>query len=333
MHDVDKRTSMKYKVTMLLLVVALFIVIVFAIGVGSVKIPAGDVMRSLVGNTNNEIFASIVVNMRLPRVVLAVLVGMALSAAGAVLQAVMKNPLADPGIIGISSGASCAAITIMLLFPMLTPFVPTFAFLGAAIACVLVYLLAWKQGLSPIRIVLAGVAVNSVFGAVITILSILNSDKIQGILLWTSGSLAGKSWSTTWVLIPYIFIGLILAVFSIRTCNLLQLGDETAVSLGVNLTRARLFLSVTGAFLAGITVSFVGIIGFVGLVVPHIGRLIVGSDYKRLLPFSILFGGVIVLLADTLARTIVAPIELPVGAIMAIAGGPFFLYLLRKSKG
>ena len=306
--------------------------IIISVGIGSVKIPIETVVKSIFNTNPDELTNSIVINMRLPRALLAVMIGMSLGTAGALLQAVMKNPLADPGIIGVSTGASCAAIFVMLLFPTLMKYVPAFAFAGGVVAVALVYALSWKNGISPVHIVLSGVAVNAVFGAVVSILSILNSDKIQGVLVWMNGSLASKGWATVIQLSPYLVIGLIAALFCISGCNILQLGDEAAASLGTKVTRTRVLISLCGAFLAGITVSFVGVIGFVGLVVPHITRILVGSDYKRMLPCTMLMGGTVLLIADTLSRTLFAPIELPVGSIMALAGGPFFLYLLRKSK-
>lgn len=327
-----KISNNKAIVLFLLLLCLLVFSIIVSIGIGSVKIPIETVVKTILNKNPDELTTSIVLNMRMPRALLAVMIGMALGTAGALLQAVMKNPLADHGIIGVSTGASCAAIFVMLLFPTLMMYVPAFAFGGGVIAVILVYALSWKNGISPVHIVLSGVAVNAVFGAIVSILSILNSDKIQGVLVWMNGSLASKGWTTIFQLSPYLFIGLILSLFCISGCNILQLGDEAAASLGSKVTRTRVLVSLCGAFLAGITVSFVGVIGFVGLVVPHITRMLVGSDYRKMLPCTMLMGGTILLIADTLSRTLFAPIELPVGSIMAIAGGPFFLYLLRKSK-
>ncbi len=316
-----------------ILLAVLVAAIVTAVGIGSVRISPGTVIQSILFRNQDELSQNIVLNMRLPRVILAVMVGMSLGTAGALLQAVMKNPLADPGIIGVSSGASCVAVIVMLLFPAMSEYIPLFSFLGATLAVVIVYALSWKGGISPVRIVLSGVAVNAVFGAIVSILSILNSDKIQGVLVWMNGSLASKGWTTVQNLAVYLVIGLILSLFCMSGCNTLQLGDANATSLGVNVTKVRVLVSLCAAFLAGMSVSFVGIIGFVGLVVPHITRMIVGSDYRKLLPCSMLLGGCVLLICDTLARTIFSPVELPVGSLMAIVGGPFFLYQLRKSRG
>ena len=270
----------------------------------------------------------------MPRNLIAVLVGASLSVSGMLLQSVMKNPLADPGITGVSSGASVVAIIILLALPSFSYGLPIASFLGGLIACALVFLLAWKDGgISPSRIILSGVAINSVFGSVISIFTIFYSDRIQSALLWLNGSLSQKTWADFKVLSVYVIIGLLLALFCIKPANILALGEKTILNLGFNITHLRLFVSIVGVFLAAVCTSIVGIIGFVGLVIPHICRMIVGYDYKYSLPLAISFGGIIVLLADTLSRVIGGSLELPVGIIMSLLGAPFFLYLLRKKKG
>lgn len=275
---------------------------------------------------------NILLNIRLPRIAVATIVGANLSVAGALLQAVMQNPLADPGLTGVSAGSSLAAIVIMLLFPQYSYLVPIAAFIGGAIACGLVYSLAWKNGIKPVRIILAGVAVNAILGGGTSLLSILYSDRIQGVLLWVNGSISGKTWVDVKILAIYSAIGLTMAMFCIRKANILQLGDEMSSNLGVNINKYRLLISLVAVYLAGISTALVGIIGFVGLIIPHIARLLIGSDYKYMLPFSVILGSGLLLIGDTFARIVVRPIELPVGVIMAVIGGPFFLYLLRKGK-
>ena len=236
---------------------------------------------------------TIVLSLRLPRMILAILIGASLAASGALLQSVMRNPLADPGTIGVSAGAGTAATAILLLFPGLSASVPVFAFGGAALACVLIYVMAWKDGVDPTRIILSGVAINSVLGAYNSLLQLLNSDSLQGVLAFMNGSLSGKSWHQVKILAVYAIIGLILSFFCIRSANTLQLGDEMAKSLGLKVNASRVFLSAVSAFLAAATVSVAGMIGFVGLVVPHIARLMVGSNYKSMLPVSIVLGAVV----------------------------------------
>lgn len=308
---------------------ALCLTILYAISKGSANYALSDVMSALIHKPDTMVTA-VVWNLRIPRVIVALMVGMNLAVSGALLQAVMGNPLADPGLTGISSGASLAAIIIMLLLPKYYHLLSIGAFLGGALACAMVYALAWKNGIRPLRIILAGVAVNAILGGATSLLSILNSDRIQGVLMWLNGSMSGKSWSDARLLVPYSLIALFLSIFCIRGANLLQLGDSVATNLGARVNRVRIGLSAVAVFLAGISVATVGIIGFVGLIVPHMSRKLVGADYRYLLPQCMLLGGLTLLLGDTLARTVASPIELPVGVIMAVIGGPFFLYLLRR---
>lgn len=323
------KQGMKKSVAVIILLALFVSVVLIAIGTGSVNIPISEVIEHLF-SSGESINRDIIMDIRLPRVLIGILVGASLSVAGAILQAVMQNPLADPGLIGVSSGASLAAIFIMLILPAYTSLVPIAAFLGGMVATLVIYALAWKQGIKPMRIILAGVAVNAMLGGATSLLSVLNSDKIQGIILWVNGSLSGRSWLDLRTIYIYIILGLILSFFCIRPANMLLLGDEKATNLGLNTNKARILLSILAAFLAGVSTSVVGIIGFVGLVVPHISRFVIGSDYKYLLPFSMVGGSTLLVAADTFARTIAKPIELPVGTLMAVVGGPFFLYLLRK---
>ena len=294
----------------LVLVAVLLLLAVVALGVGSAGYSLQQIIQALFYDESGPVRV-VVYNLRLPRLIMAVEVGACLAVAGALLQAVMRNPLADPGIIGVSAGAATAATTILLLFPTLVSSVPLFAFGGAALACVLIYLLAWRDGIDTVRIILSGVAINTVLGAYNSFLQLLNSDNLSSVLSFMNGSLSGRSWDHVYIITVYSFIGLVLGVCCIKNANILQLGDEMAQSLGVNVT-------------------FVRMIGFVGLVVPHIARMMVGSDYKALLPVSMLLGAVILLAADTLGRTLIPGMEIPVGIVMAVTGGPFFLYMLRK---
>lgn len=311
---------------LLLLMAALSLV---AVSVGSAGYSVGEILRAVFSGEESTIKV-IIFNLRLPRLLLALLIGASLSASGALLQSVMRNPLADPGTIGVSAGAGTAATTILLLFPHLTNSVPIFAFGGAALACALIYMLAWKGGVDPVRIILSGVAINSVLSAYNSLLQLLNSDSLEGVLAFMNGSLSGRSWQQVKVLAVYAGIGLVLSFACIKSANTLQLGDEMAKSLGVKVSLSRVCLSAVSAFLAAATVSVAGMIGFVGLVVPHISRMLVGSDYKAMLPTSVLLGADILLIADTVGRTIVPGMEIPVGIVMAVTGGPFFLYMLRK---
>ena len=261
----------------------LVILVVLFSTIGSVNLSLGEIISPLI-HQDNSMVMTIVYKMRLPRNILAVLIGANLAVSGVLLQSVMKNPLADPGITGVSSGASVAAIIILLLMPQLSGALPLFAFVGGAIACALVFIMAWKNGLRPERIVLAGVAINTILGGFISLLSTLFSDRIQSAILWLNGSLATKTWSHVDMLFLYSLIGLGLSLFLIRSANVLQLGDESAKNLGFNVSRTRLVISAVAVFLAAISTAVVGIISFIGLIVPHIARLLMGSDHKYTIP-------------------------------------------------
>ena len=274
--------------------------------------------------------SQIIWNIRMPRTIVGALVGINLSLSGAILQAIMRNPLADPHIIGISSGAGLAGVVIMILFPALEYLITPVAFVGAMLAAICIYILAWKNGIKPVRIILAGVAVSAFLSAGISGLMIFYSDRVHGALMWMVGGLAARSWPHVSIILPYAIIGLVLALASASYLNILQLGDEMARGLGVNVEATRIIMTAIAALLAASAVSVVGLLGFVGLVVPHAARLLIGSDYRYLLPAAALLGVAIVTLSDTFARVIFAPIELPVGIIMAFLGAPFFLFLLRR---
>lgn len=313
------------------LLAVLLVLSVVSLSIGTADYSVKDVVNVLFfGETGT---AQIVVyNLRLPRILMAIEVGACLSVAGALLQSVMRNPLADPGIIGVSAGAATAATTVLLLYPAMISAVPLFAFGGATLACVLIYILAWRNGVDPVRIILSGVAINTVLGSYNAFLQMLNSDNLSNVLAFMNGSLSGCNWEQVQIITIYTLIGLILGFCCIKNANILQLGDEMAISLGVNVSYVRVFLSAVAAFLAAATVAVAGMIGFIGLVVPHIARMMVGSDYKALLPVSTLLGAVLLLAADTLGRTMIPGMEIPVGIVMAATGGPFFLYMLRQRR-
>lgn len=293
---------------------------------GSVEISPAQVLFGVDDETKRQILE----NIRLPRTIVAMLVGVNLSLSGAILQAVMKNPLADPHIIGISSGAGLFGIFVMMIFSDAGTLVTPAAFIGAMLAASLIYLLAWKDGIRPIRVILAGVAVSAFLGAGISALLIFYSDKVHGALLWMVGGLSARSWQHVEILLPYSIAGTVATFLAARHLNVLQLGDEVATGLGLRVNLVRTILTAVAALLAASAVCVVGLLGFVGLIVPHTARLILGSDYRILLPGSALLGAAVVTISDTFARTIFAPTELPVGILMAMLGAPFFLYLLRK---
>lgn len=329
MKTKQKISLLRVSSVMLVLLILLGLCSVLSLAVGSAGYSIQEILKALFSQEDSPV-KTIVLNLRLPRIILAILIGSSLSAAGALLQSVMRNPLADPGTIGVSAGAGTAATTILLIFPQLSASVPLFAFGGAALACVLIYTMAWKGGVDPTRIILSGVAINSVLGAYNSLLQLMDSDSLEGVLAFMNGSLSGRGWHQVQIAVCYASVGLVMAFLCIKSANALQLGEEMAKSLGVKVSLNRVLLSAVAAFLAAATVSVAGMIGFVGLVVPHIARLLVGSDYKVMMPVSVVLGAVVLLAADTVGRTVVPGMEIPVGIVMAVCGGPFFLYLLRK---
>ena len=296
---------------------------------GAVNIAPAEIIRALSAPASG-VQAQIIWNIRLPRILVGALVGMNLALAGAILQAVMKNPLADPHIIGISSGAGLAGISVLVLLPKMEYLLTPIAFIGAMGAACLIYILAWKGGIRPMRMVLAGVAVSAFLGSGISALLVFYSDRVHGALLWMVGGLTARSWPHFWIILPYSVGGGMLALLGAKKLNVLNLGDEAARGLGLNVELTRLLMTAVAALLAASAVSVVGLLGFVGLIVPHVARLLIGSDHRFLLPGAALLGMTVVMLGDTLARTLFAPVELPAGIIMAFLGAPFFLYLLRR---
>lgn len=326
------KTQRKRKGVFVFLTVLLLITILIAVKVGSISVSIADMIGAFTDQSGGT--AGIIRDIRIPRIFMAVMVGASLAVSGVLLQGVMRNPLADPGITGISSGASVVVMILMLYFPGASASMPIFGFLGGVVACAVIYGLAWKQGLSAVRIVLAGVAVNSILGGITSMISILNSDNLTGVLNWLNGELGKKSWAQVRFLAIYTVIGLFVACLLYRCCDILALGDKNTKSLGYNPNLLRILISGVAVFLAGTATAYVGVIGFVGLIVPHISRMLMGSEHKRLIPFAALLGSTVLLAADTIGRTVISPYEIPVGVITTVFGGPFFLYLLRKdSKG
>lgn len=324
------RDSVKGKISLLIIFAILGVIGFFVSNIyGSTDISIPDILTALFSDEMNG-NRLIIWNVRLPRTIVAGLVGINLAVSGAILQGVMKNPLADPSIIGISSGAGLAAVVILILFPQSQHLVTPFAFVGAFIAAIMIYILAWKGGIQPMRVILAGVAVSALLGAGISGLMVFFSDRVNGALNFMTGSLSARSWPEVETILPYTIIGLILALLLARKINILNLGDEVARSLGLNVESVRMGLTAVAALLAASAVSVAGLLGFVGLIVPHTVRLLIGNNYKYLIPGSALLGAGVMMLSDTVSRVIFSPVEIPVGIITAVLGAPFFLFLLRR---
>lgn len=326
------RDGLKKFVILAALAIILIAVMMLSVGCGVMEMSWGDIIKTLFAS-NNSIEFQIIYNLRLPRTLLGALVGAALAVAGVILQAVMRNPLASPGIIGVSSGAGVAAVTALMIFPALSGWLIPIAFAGAFVTAMAVYLLAWKRGVEPVRLLLAGVAVSSLLGAISTAIMLFNSEKVAGILDFAIGSLSTRSWPQLELVAPYIIAGLAVAFIIAPKLNVLGLGDEIAVGLGMNVERMRLGFIALAALLAAAAVSVAGLLGFVGLIAPHIVRMLIGGDSKFLIPGAAVFGAVLVVGSDTAGRVVIAPEELPLGIIMALLGPPFFLWLLRRRTG
>ncbi len=311
--------------------------------IGSVPVSSSDIVRAIAGAIGldsagtDEVTRSIVVEIRLPRIVLAVTTGMALAASGTVFQGLFRNPMADPYIIGVSGGAALGAtvaIVTGLTFSLVgLSAVALLAFAGALAVTVLVYRLAWLRGdVVPEHLLLAGVAVGAFLAAAISTLQFASTGNLQQVVFWLMGGFSGRTWDHVLLAAPYGIAGYAVARYFARDLNLLILGDETARSLGVSVALVRRWLIAAGALMAAAAVAVSGLIGFIGLIVPHLMRLMLGPDHRRLLPAAALSGGIALLLTDTIARTVIAPTEIPVGIVTAALGAPFFIYLLRKHR-
>lgn len=344
----NKISKTRYRVILGILFSALIIFIVIFSTIGTANIRFVDTFKiigskmpiikdyvdiSEIGKSQQSIIWSI----RLPRVLLGVLVGASLSMAGASFQGMFKNPMADPYVIGISSGAALGAtiaIILKLEFSILGfSSISLFAFIGALIAVTMVYNIARVKNQVPVTtLLLSGVAIGQFFTAIMSFLMVIFNKDMNKIIYWTLGSLSGKGWNPIITISIPVILSMIVLNFFARDLNIMLTGEESAKSLGVNVEKTKVYILLLGTFMTSVVVSVSGIIGFVGLIIPHIVRLIIGPDHRILLPASALLGGVFMIAADTIARTIISPVEIPVGIITAIFGGPFFIYLLRAKK-
>ena len=315
-----------------LVVVLIVIGLIASLALGAVDIPLVDVIKVLTGS-GEKTDTQIILQSRLPRSIAAVLVGCNLAISGTLLQAVTRNPLADPGLIGVTAGAALAATIVLAVLPSSAILLPIVAFAGAMIAAVVVYVVSWRPGAgsSPMRMILAGVAVNAVLGAVIGLLMTAFADRIPAMMFWTSGSFNGRGWGHVDMLWPYTVAGVGLALWIRPRLAVMELGDDAAVTMGVPVERTRLIAFAAAALLAGSAASVAGLVGFIGLVVPHLMRLLLGGNYG-LIPVSAVAGGALLLWSDLVARLALAPAEMPVGVITGLIGGPYFIYLLYRAR-
>jgi iron complex transport system permease protein len=325
------------KVPLLLLglvigVVALFASLLVSLSLGAADIPTATVFSALTapnGSTEHLIIQTV----RLPRSLIAIAVGAALSVAGALMQGLTRNPLSAPDILGVNAGAAFAVVVTIFLFGSESPDVyMKAAFLGAAIASVGVYSVGalGRGGLTPLNLTLSGAALTALVSSLTAGILIVSQRTLEEIRFWLAGSVAGRDLELFWQVFPYLVIGLVIAMALGRQVTALSLGDDVARSLGQRTGWVKVMAAVSVVLLAGSSVAIAGPIGFVGLIVPHLVRFLVGSDYRWILPYSALLGAVFLVLADVGARLVLRPIELPVGLVMPLLGAPFFIYLSKS---
>ncbi|PTM56469.1 FecCD family ABC transporter permease [Desmospora activa] len=314
------------------LLIANIVLFTLSLGSGEVKIPPLDVWLALFGQGSSA-DQMIIHSLRLPRLITACLVGIAMGVAGALFQGVMRNPLASPDIIGVSGGASVAAVAFLVFGANAgIAWLPIASFVGGAAAAALIYVLAWKDGVSPLRLVLIGIGIQTAAQGLTTLLLILSPiHTTSQAMVWLTGSVYASSWTTVHNLLPWLLIGLPIAIFLVVPLNLLQLGDSIAIGLGGAVQINRLAIILTGVALAAVAVAMAGPIGFVGLMAPHIARMLTGPAFGGVLPAAALTGSLLVITADWVARVAFSPLDLPAGLFTAVLGAPFLLFLLLRS--
>lgn len=318
----------------LALLLACAVVMVISTGLGEMYISPLDVVRSALG-LGSEDHAMVIQKLRLPRIVLALLVGASLAASGAILQGMIRNPMASPDIVGVTGGASVAAVAFLTYMAgtVSIRLLPIAAMIGAAVVSITLYLLAWKKGVTPIRLILVGIGMSSLMSAATTMMIVFSpkNDANQA-YLWLTGSVYAANWENVMTVLPWTVVLLPMAFLMSRHVNIGQLGDDVAASSGSRVELNRLLLLLLSVALAGAAVSVAGGIGFVGLIAPHMARKLVGSSFDSVLPVSAILGGLIVMLADLVGRTFFLPLDVPVGVFTAGVGAPFFIYLLYTRR-
>lgn len=332
-----KRGVLPLSLIVLSLIVVLFGA--YSISLGAADISSRDILEVIseklfgVNSSLEESKKFIILNLRMPRIVLAIIVGGSLALSGCVLQAIFKNPMADPYVTGTSAGALFGGSIALLLFKDNNLSLAIASFFGSLLSTFLIYNFSNKRGhLSITTMLLAGLVLSSLLGAIVQIIMIFSKTELINIFTFTMGSFSGATWDGVLITFLVFIVSLCVYLFNYKELNLISIGDENASSIGLNVNRTKKIFLIVSALLTSVTVSFSGVIGFVGLIVPHFFRLIVGNNYKKLLPISILGGSFLMLLCDNIARTAVPSSEFPVGIVTSILGAPLFLLLLRKSK-
>ncbi|SQF67651.1 FecCD family ABC transporter permease [Streptococcus dysgalactiae] len=323
------KKRLKRTICVIMLCLALLILSAVALSLGGLSVSYGAIVKGLFVAYDSQV--ALIYDLRFPRIVIALLAGAGIAVSGVLFQAVLKNPISDPAIIGVCSGASFMVLLSSLLLPQLLLYGPILSFLGGGVSFLLIYGLAWKKGLHPVRIILTGIAINALFMGLSTALTSFSASASPLVNALLAGQISQKTWVDVGVLLPYTLVGLGLALLFSRICDLLLLDDQVIRNLGMDGHLLRLGISLIAVLLASAATSVVGVVSFLGLIVPHISRLLVGSKHKVLIPFSALLGAFVFLLADTLGRRLAYPLEISPAIIMSIIGGPYFIYLLRRS--
>lgn len=314
---------------------AILATLIISLNMGTMTITPTEVWDTIIGKGTAQ-NALVLFDFRLPRMMIAILIGAGMAISGAILQSVTHNELADPGILGINAGAGFAVV-LFIFFSIgsetssvfLLPFA---ALIGAAIAAVLIYTISWKDGVSPIRLILVGIGINSAFSALIIVFQLkMDPTDFMQATVWLTGSISGTDWQYVFALLPWSVFLIPIAFYKARTLNTLHLGDETAKGLGTRVERERMFLLFIAVALAGASVAVGGAIAFLGLVIPHLARKLVGARHEVMLPTAALLGALMLLIADTIGRNMLAPSEIPVGLVVSVIGGSYFIYLLMKT--
>ncbi|GGG08395.1 FecCD family ABC transporter permease [Paenibacillus abyssi] len=337
-NHMERRKMARAATVMAVLVILIGTAFIISMNTGHVKLTPVEVWNTFWGNGTDR-QELILFDFRLPRIVLSILVGAGLAVSGCILQGISRNALAEPGILGINAGAGLAVVLYISFFSMNTAapvfFLPVFALIGAGLTAALIYILSYsrQRGLSPTRLLVVGIAVAAGISSAMLVLTIrLDPMQYQFVSLWLAGSIWGSNWNFVLALLPWLLVLLPLVFLKARVLNVMALGEHTASGLGAHVERQRLILLAMAVGLAGSSVAVGGGIAFVGLIGPHLARRIVGHQHQYALPVSALMGALLLITADTLARSILQPAEIPTGIVTAIIGAPYFLFLLAKSK-
>lgn len=326
----------KFMITFSALVLLIAIAGLLSLNFGVVSISPSEVLQTFLGNGSGK-QELVLFQIRLPSIVLAILIGAGMAIAGAILQAITNNELADPGILGINSGAGLAVVLYIAYFQHLGSYnvylLPIFAFAGALLTAALIVLLAWKGGFQSIRLVLVGIGVNAGLAALLIAFQLkMNPIDFMKAVVWLSGDLWATQWKYVWALLPWYMILIPFALYKVKSLNVLTLGSSISTGLGIAVARERLILLLVAVSFAGLGVSCGGGIAFLGLIAPHIARRLVGAKHGYMLPVAALLGALILLLADTIGRNIVLPAEIPAGIVVSLISAPYFIYLLMRTK-